>query len=225
MWKTGYAITLIFGATKSGRFFRNHEGLGPEYIPLIRPPLSDDEWEEMTPPWSAIQLITQGIPWLNHLSTPPPLHTPSPTPRPPSPPFNMENLVKWLVFMGLGIEDPDKFWFVAKALSKAHGIINDQMKKATLVTTLHEHALTCYIKYCTDNPMSMLRDIQTTWIRNSVDLSLKRKQLWDSKTSWWSLVRNPGIWIRDWNVWSTRWTWILLMDNTTNGLWPFSCLI
>lgn len=39
--------------------------------------------------------------------------------------------------------------------------MDDQMKKEKLVTTLREHALTLYIKYCTDNLMDSLVDIQT----------------------------------------------------------------
>ena len=35
------------------------------------------------------------------------------------------------------------------------------MKKATLVSALHDHTLTWYIKYYTDNLMSALEDIQT----------------------------------------------------------------
>lgn len=36
------------------------------------------------------------------------------------------------------------------------------MKKETLVTILQECILTWYIKYCIDNPMAALVDIQTT---------------------------------------------------------------
>ena len=66
------------------------------------------------------------------------------------------------MFKGVGNEDLDKFWFVAKAVWEAQGIMDDQMKKATLVSAFQDCALTWYIKYCTDNPMSALADIQTT---------------------------------------------------------------
>lgn len=39
--------------------------------------------------------------------------------------------------------------------------MDDQIKKATLVITLQDHVLTCYIKYCTDNPTSAFADIET----------------------------------------------------------------
>ena len=68
----GDATNLIFKAMRSGRFFRNHKGSRPEYIPLIGPPLSDDEGAKWTPPRSVVQLITQGIPRINHPSTPDP---------------------------------------------------------------------------------------------------------------------------------------------------------
>ena len=35
------------------------------------------------------------------------------------------------------------------------------MKKETLVSSLQDHALMWYIRYCTDNPMSILEDIHT----------------------------------------------------------------
>jgi len=44
---------------------------------------------------------------------------------------------------------------------QAQNITDDQMKKATLVTSLQDHALMWYIKYCTDNPTVALVDIQT----------------------------------------------------------------
>ena len=39
--------------------------------------------------------------------------------------------------------------------------MDDHMKKEALVTALQETALTWYIKYCTDNLMASLADIQT----------------------------------------------------------------
>ena len=73
----------------------------------------------------------------------------------------MVNPIKLPVFKGVGNEDLDQFWFVAKAVWEAQGIMDDQMKKATLVSAFQDHALTWYIKYSTDNPTSTLADIQT----------------------------------------------------------------
>jgi len=33
----------MFGATQSGKFFKDRGRIGPEYSPLIESPLSDDE--------------------------------------------------------------------------------------------------------------------------------------------------------------------------------------
>jgi len=62
----------------------------------------------------------------------------------------------------MGNEDSDQFWFIAKVVWEAQGIMDDQMKKVTLVSVLQDHALTWYINYCTDNLTFTLTDIQTT---------------------------------------------------------------
>ena len=36
--------------------------------------------------------------------------------------------------------------------------MNDNIKKAQLVTVMRDHTLTWYIKYCYDNPMASLVD-------------------------------------------------------------------
>lgn len=38
--------------------------------------------------------------------------------------------------------------------------MDDNIKKAQLVTTLQDRELTWYIKYCTDNPTAMLAETQ-----------------------------------------------------------------
>lgn len=73
----------------------------------------------------------------------------------------MSNTMKFHVFKGLGNEDPDQFWFVAKAVWTTQNIIDDHMKKAQLVTSLQNRALMWYIKYCTDNLVASLAETQT----------------------------------------------------------------
>jgi len=101
---------------------------------LIRPPSSDDEGEAQASPQSIVQLIRRGFPWIPHPSTPPPpsppQHTPSPTPLPSPPLVKMLNTMKLPVFKGLGSEDPDQFWFVAKAMWTAQQITDDNINKA-----------------------------------------------------------------------------------------------
>ena len=71
----------------------------------------------------------------------------------------MANTVKLPLFKGLGNEDPDQFWFVVKAIWEAKGVIDDHMKKETLVSDLQDHVLTWYINYSNDNPNIALEDI------------------------------------------------------------------
>ena len=68
--------------------------------------------------------------------------------------------VKLPVFKGLGNEDPDKFWFVVRAVWEVQGVIDDNIKKVTLVSTLQDCALTWYIKHSNDNPNAGITNIQ-----------------------------------------------------------------
>jgi len=70
--------------------------------------------------------------------------------------------MKFPILKGLGNEDPNQFWFVVKAMWTTKNITNDHMKKSHLVTSLQDHELTWYIKYCTNNPVASLVDTQTT---------------------------------------------------------------
>ena len=89
-----------------------------------------------------------------------PPHTPTPTPLPPPPPplFNTANAMKMPIFKGLGIEDLEQFWFVANVVWKSQQITDEDLKKAQLVTTLQDRALSWYIKYCTRHPYATLKD-------------------------------------------------------------------
>lgn len=50
------------------------------------------------------------------------------------------------MFKGVGNEDPDQFWFDMKAVWEAQGIMDDEMKKETLVSALQDCTITWYIK-------------------------------------------------------------------------------
>ena len=58
----GYVATLMFGATRSGKTYKNEGRKGPEYSPLISPPLGDEEGVAQASLRSVIQLIRQGFP-------------------------------------------------------------------------------------------------------------------------------------------------------------------
>ena len=70
--------------------------------------------------------------------------------------------MKLLVFKGLGNEDPDQFWFIVRDVWEAQGVIDDNIKKETLVSSLQDRALIWYIKYSDDNPNTRVANIQTT---------------------------------------------------------------
>ena len=48
------------------------------------------------------------------------------------------------------------------------GVTGDHIRKATLVSTLQDRALTWYIKYFNDNPNARVADIQTTLNREFI---------------------------------------------------------
>jgi len=72
----------------------------------------------------------------------------------------MANAIKLSLFKGVGNEDPYQFWFVVKDGWEAQGIVDDNIKKETLVSALQDHTLTWYIKHSNDNPNVGVMDIQ-----------------------------------------------------------------
>lgn len=68
------------------------------------------------------------------------------------------------IFRGLGLEDPEEFWFVADAVWKARKITDKYLKKAQLITMLQERALTWYMKYFVTNQAASLDDIKKALI-------------------------------------------------------------
>ena len=72
----------------------------------------------------------------------------------------MASVIKLPVFRGVGNEDPDQFWFMVKDVWEAQGVVDDNIKKATLVSTLQDHTLTWYIKHSNDHPNTGITDIQ-----------------------------------------------------------------
>jgi len=63
----------------------------------------------------------------------------------------MASAIKLLVFRGVGNEDLDQFWFVVIAVWQEQGIVDDNIRKATLVSALQDRALTWYIKHSNDH--------------------------------------------------------------------------
>ncbi len=111
-------------------------------------------------PRSAISLIRQQISCILPPPIPPPVSPYSPPYSPTPPRFNMASAIKFLVFKRVGNEDLDQFWFVVKAIREAQGVVDDNIKKATLVSVLQDRELTWYIKHFNDNPNARIMDIQ-----------------------------------------------------------------
>ena len=74
----------------------------------------------------------------------------------------MASAIKLLVFKGVGNEDSDQFWFMVKDVWEAQGVVDDNIKKATLVSALQYCALTWYMKHSNNNPNAGVADIQAT---------------------------------------------------------------
>lgn len=74
--------------------------------------------------------------------------------------INMASIIKLSVFKGVGNEDSNQFWFVIRAIWEVQGVIDDNIKKVTLVGALQDHVLTWYIKHSNHNLNVEIADIQ-----------------------------------------------------------------
>ena len=72
----------------------------------------------------------------------------------------MASAIKLPVFKGVGNEDPNQFWFVVRVVWEVKGVMDENIKKSTLVSALQDHALTWYIKNSNDNLNVGIADIQ-----------------------------------------------------------------
>lgn len=131
-----------------------------EYSPLLGGFESEEERSNSTTPWhspthpegvSRLGFVkNQGFFGIPHPSTPliahPPPHNSRTPPPPPLPPNPLRRKIiydiKLPIFGGLGSEDPHQLWFVANSIWTSREITSDDLKKAQLVTTLQERALT-----------------------------------------------------------------------------------
>jgi len=66
-----------------------------------------------------------------------------------------------MVFKGVGNEDLNQLWFMVRAVWEAQGVVDDNIKKATLVSMLQDHTLTWYIKHSNDHPNARIAKIQS----------------------------------------------------------------
>jgi len=59
-------------------------------------------------------------------------------------------------------EDLNQLWFVVRVVWEVQGIMDDNIKKAMLVSALQDRTLTWYIKHYNDHPYTRIAEIQTT---------------------------------------------------------------
>jgi len=71
----------------------------------------------------------------------------------------MVSAIKLPIFRGVGNEDLDQFWFMARAVWEAQGVMDDNIKKDTLVSALQDHVLRWYIKNSNDHPNAGIVEI------------------------------------------------------------------
>ena len=55
--------------------------------------------------------------------------------------------IKFLMFNGNGLEDPEQHWFLCESVWILQWIQDEDIKKAQMVTTLGIHALDWYMKF------------------------------------------------------------------------------
>ena len=77
----------------------------------------------------------------------------------------MASGIKFLVFKGVGNEDPEHFWFVIRDVWEAQGVTDDNIKKMTLVSVVQDRTLTRYIKHSSDNLNAGIMVIQAAVTR------------------------------------------------------------
>lgn len=72
----------------------------------------------------------------------------------------MSSTIKLPVFIWVGNEDLDQFWFVVRVVWEVQGVMDENIKKATLVIALEDHALKWYIKHSNDHLNIGIAEIQ-----------------------------------------------------------------
>ena len=76
----------------------------------------------------------------------------------------MNDDIKLSVFKGTGSEDPEQFWFLCEAVWTAKNIVDQDIRKAQLVTFFIDRALTWFMKF-SNTQNHVLADIKTAMIK------------------------------------------------------------
>ena len=76
----------------------------------------------------------------------------------------MNDNIKLPVFKGTGSEDPEQFWFLCEAVWTAKSITDQDTKRAQLVTSFRDRALTWFMKFSSTQNHA-LADIKAAMIK------------------------------------------------------------
>ena len=76
----------------------------------------------------------------------------------------MNDDIKLPVFKGTGSEDPEQFWFLCEAVWTAKNITDQDTRRAQLVTSFRDRALTWFMKF-SSTQNHVLADIKSEMIK------------------------------------------------------------
>ena len=76
----------------------------------------------------------------------------------------MHEDIKLPIFKGTGSEDLEQFWFLCEAVWTAKTITDQDTKRAQLVTTFRDHALTWFMNF-SSTQNHVLADIKVAMIK------------------------------------------------------------
>ena len=77
---------------------------------------------------------------------------------------HMNDDIKLLVLKGTGSEDPEQFWFLCKAVWTAKNIMDQDIRRAQLVTSFRDRDLTWFMKFSSTQNHA-LDDIKAAMIK------------------------------------------------------------
>ena len=109
----------------------------PLVTPQRRPIIPENPSQSESHPSPSIPVAGQST----QVSSPPPTSSPPPSP-PRSAMAHMNDDIKLPVFKGTGSEDPEQFWFLCEAVWTAKNIMDQDTRRAQLVTSFRDRTLT-----------------------------------------------------------------------------------
>ena len=114
----------------------------PPVTPQCRPVTPENLLQFESHPSPSIPVAGQSTP----VSPPSPRSSPPPNP-PRSTMAHMTDDIKLPIFKGTGSEDLEQFWFLCEAVWTAKNIMEQDIRRAQLVTSFRDQALTWFMKF------------------------------------------------------------------------------